>query len=107
LTVISRSRTAHAKKDESEFLVRRTDASAKPCLLHPTRTRVISRSVTAAICMAPSDWGTSRTKAASATYVFGDTVSLRSSSQMGSSERMLARPARGSTPPASAAFSRA
>jgi len=33
-----------------------------------------------------------------AMYVFGDTACLRSSSQIGSSERMLARPARGSTP---------
>jgi hypothetical protein len=107
LTAVSRSRTAQAKKDDSEFLVRRTDASAKPCRLHPTSARVISGSVTAAICMAPRDGGMSRIRAASATYVFGDTACLRSSSQVGSSERMLARPARGSTPSASAAFSRA
>jgi hypothetical protein len=47
------------------------------------------------------------TSAASAVYVLADTECFRSSSQTGSGVRTVARPTSGSTPPASAAHSRA
>ena len=49
LATIIRSRTAQAKKDDSESRNRRTDDSAKPAPRQGTSARVTSRSVTAAI----------------------------------------------------------
>lgn len=105
MATIIRSRTAQAKKDESESRNLRTDASASPERDNATSARETSRSDTAATDNAANAVGTSRGSAASATKVFAATECLRSSNHTGSSALTVALPARGSTPPAKAARS--
>jgi hypothetical protein len=64
---MSRSRTAQAKNEDREARNRRTDASARPSLVRPTRARVTSRSVTAFTDRAAREWGTSLRRARSET----------------------------------------
>ena len=105
LTAIIRSRTVQAKNAESESRNRFTDDSASPPRSSAMSTRLTSRSVTARTCITASEVGTSRGRAASDLYVLADTACCRSSNQIGSKVRTVARPARGSMPPASAARS--
>ena len=67
LWVMSRSRTAHAKKADSDDRNRRTDDSASPERLSAISARITSRSVTAPIWSAARAGGTSRVNARSET----------------------------------------
>ena len=107
LTKIIRSRAVQAKNADNESRNRLTDDSANPLRTNVTSVRDTSRLVTAPTDNAANAVGISRFNAASEPYVFADTECWRSSSQTGSSDRTVGLQARGSTPPAKAARSRA
>src|SRR5829696_1656452 len=101
-----RTLTAQAKKADNESRKRRIDDSASP-----RRVRGDQGSRHLAIghrrdLSAASAVGVRRGSAASAVYVLAETECRRPSSQIGSKVRTVARPARGSTPPARAVRSR-
>src|SRR6478735_5825089 len=101
------SRTHQAKKLDRLARYRTTDRSLRPCWISDSNERATSRSEMADTCIACMLVGTSRCRARSVRYVLAATVNSRVVSHSSSNARTRRRPVRGSTPPDSAAFSRA
>ena len=98
MTVTSRSRTAQAKKDDSEFLwAGRTPRRSRAGSTRPARACDLP--ISGSRDLHGAKGGYEPDQGGVGDVRLRDTACLRSSSQIGSSERMPARPARGSTPP--------
>ena len=98
VTVISRSRTAQAKKDDREFLwAGRTPRRSRAGSTRPARACDLP--ISGSRDLHGAKGGYEPDQGGVGDVRLRDTACLRSSSQIGSSERMPARPPRGSTPP--------